>query len=276
MSRTTPASTKAQKSQCFFEGVAGLWPATLSPKEKTLTFFVLLCLPVWEHVTARTTGSATLSKEWKEALSAERRLLELVVHVHEDVHNHQTTTSESGTLAHIAVAAHRRRIGRKRTWASSFFSSFDSSQRSASCSRRSENPCSYPSHARQADTTRRWCASCDGPKLTPPMPGGGTVQEQHLQERRSSAQFALWEHVTARTTGPTTLSKEWKEALSVERDCWNLSHMFTKTSTTTRRRRAKVGPLPTSPWPHTGGGSEGRGLGPPPLFPLSPLPRGVR
>ena len=28
------ASTKAQKSQCFFEGVAGLWPATLSPKEK--------------------------------------------------------------------------------------------------------------------------------------------------------------------------------------------------------------------------------------------------
>ena len=55
--------------------------------------------------------------------------------------------------------------------------------------------------------------------------------------------------------------------------------MFTETSTTTRRRRAKAGPLPTSPWPHTGGGSEGRGLGRlllPPLFPLSPLPRGVR
>ena len=71
--------------------------------------------------------STTLSKKWKEApFTVDRRLLELVVHVHGDVHNHQTT-SESGTLAHIAVAAHRKRIGRKRTWASSSSSSSSSS-----------------------------------------------------------------------------------------------------------------------------------------------------
>ena len=47
------------------------------------------------------------------------------------------------------------------------------------------------------------------------MPSGDTVQEQHLQERRSSAQFALWVHVSARITGmSTTLSKKWKEAPS--------------------------------------------------------------
>ena len=53
MSRTTPASTKAQKSQCFFEGVAGLWPATLSPKEKNTDFFCAfvlagVVLDIWE------------------------------------------------------------------------------------------------------------------------------------------------------------------------------------------------------------------------------------
>ena len=36
---------KVTPSQCFFEGVAGLWPATFSPKEKNTDVFVLLCLP---------------------------------------------------------------------------------------------------------------------------------------------------------------------------------------------------------------------------------------
>ena len=76
---------------------------------------------------------------------------------------------------------------------------------------------------------------------------------------------------TQKTGMSTTLSKNWNwgtSKFSYDMNSKNLSLMITGTST-----RARAGPLPTSPCPHTGGGSEGRGLGRlllPPLLPLAP------